>query len=215
MRFALLAVVTTGDRLAKQGQCGSMSFCAVTDEYPDMKPMGYPFDRPLAKPMASLVAENPSVLTALHHDSGEITNHLGEVEMPSGKDPFKKLARTKKVAGEGSHLIRPKVLCDTESRGHATPHGMSPLELVLHAPGGFIPLWAQGTTLQWKFRESTFDHYEDPERAMAAVESLLAEAILAWGDAAPVKLMRNGRRLPTSRSSCERPINATCRAASW
>jgi hypothetical protein len=60
MRFALLAIATKDDRLAKQTQCGSMSFCAVTDEYPDAKPMGYPFDRPLAKSMAELVAENPS-----------------------------------------------------------------------------------------------------------------------------------------------------------
>lgn len=61
MRFALLTIVTKDDRLARQGQCGSMSFCAVNDEYPDAKPMGYPFDRPLAKPMAALVAENPSL----------------------------------------------------------------------------------------------------------------------------------------------------------
>ncbi|MES2056097.1 MAG: hypothetical protein V4564_09175 [Pseudomonadota bacterium] len=61
MRFALLAVVTKDDALIKQGQCGSMSFCAVTDEYPDAKPMGYPFDRPLARPLADLVAGNPSL----------------------------------------------------------------------------------------------------------------------------------------------------------
>ncbi|MGH6612565.1 hypothetical protein [Sphingomonas sp.] len=61
MRFALLAVVTKDDALIKQGQCGSMSFCAVTDEYPDAKPMGYPFDRPLAVPLADLVAQNPSL----------------------------------------------------------------------------------------------------------------------------------------------------------
>jgi tyrosinase len=61
MRFALLAMVTKDDRLARQGQCGSMSFCAVNEEYPDAKPMGYPFDRPLAGPMGQLVADNPSL----------------------------------------------------------------------------------------------------------------------------------------------------------
>lgn len=62
MRFALLAIVTKDDQLAEQGQCGSMSFCSVArDQYPDKRPMGYPFDRPLSKPLKTLVFETPSM----------------------------------------------------------------------------------------------------------------------------------------------------------
>lgn len=60
MRFALLAIITK-DELPDQSPCGSMSFCGVKDEYPDKRPMGYPFDRPLAKPMKELVAETPTM----------------------------------------------------------------------------------------------------------------------------------------------------------
>src|SRR5262245_41947165 len=49
------------------------------------------------------------------------------------------------------HVIRKGVRCDTEKRGHATPHGRSPLEIVLDASEGFIPLWAKDTTLRWQF----------------------------------------------------------------
>jgi tyrosinase len=59
MRFALLAVLTK-DRLPDQGGCGSMSFCGVKDEYPDPRPMGYPFDRPLAKPLIELARDEES-----------------------------------------------------------------------------------------------------------------------------------------------------------
>jgi hypothetical protein len=59
MRFALLAIVTR-DELPKQGGCGSMSFCGVRDEYPDPRPMGYPFDRPLAKPLTELARDEAS-----------------------------------------------------------------------------------------------------------------------------------------------------------
>ncbi len=59
MRFALLAVVTK-DALPNQGGCGSMSFCGVKDEYPDPRPMGYPFDRPLPKPILELARDEDS-----------------------------------------------------------------------------------------------------------------------------------------------------------
>lgn len=61
MRFALLAIITGDDNLVPQGHCGSVSFCGARDQYPDVKPMGYPFDRPLAKPMKEMVAETQSM----------------------------------------------------------------------------------------------------------------------------------------------------------
>jgi hypothetical protein len=47
MYFRLFAIITDGalDVVPKPEQCGSMSFCGVREEYPDKRPMGYPFDR--------------------------------------------------------------------------------------------------------------------------------------------------------------------------
>ena len=85
------------------------------------------------------------------------------------------------------HVFGKGVRCDTETRGYATPRGRSPLEIVLDASEGFIPLWAKDTTLRWRFRERSFQFFEDPEAAKTAIEELLGDALLAWGDAAPVK----------------------------
>lgn len=88
------------------------------------------------------------------------------------------------------HLLRKGVRCETEEQGHATPRGRSPLEIVVDATEGFIPLWAKNTTLRWRFRESSFKSFKDPLAAKVAVEKLLGEAMLAWGDAAPIKLAK-------------------------
>ena len=51
MAFRLLVFVTDWlvDRLGADSMCGSLSFCGARDaNYPDIRPMGYPFDRPLA-----------------------------------------------------------------------------------------------------------------------------------------------------------------------
>jgi Metallo-peptidase family M12B Reprolysin-like len=88
------------------------------------------------------------------------------------------------------HLLRKGVRCDTEKRGHPTPRGRSPFEIVVDASEGFIPLWAKNTTLRWRFRESSFEALEDPAAAKAGVENLFAKAVLAWGDATPVKFAK-------------------------
>jgi hypothetical protein len=51
MYFRLFALVTDGDidRVPGPEHCGSMSFCGVRNDYPDTRPMGYPFDRPLGR----------------------------------------------------------------------------------------------------------------------------------------------------------------------
>jgi hypothetical protein len=85
------------------------------------------------------------------------------------------------------HQVKAGVRCDTESRGHATPRGRSPLEIVVDASEGFVPLWAKETTLRWTYRESSFDRFANPAAAKEKVKELLGNAILAWGDAAPVK----------------------------
>jgi len=104
--------------------------------------------------------------------------------------PFALVASSKEKSSsepERHYYGKNSVLCDTDSRGHATPGGRSPLEIVLDASEGFIPLWAQGVTLRWRFQERSLDIFRDPEQAKASTRELLAKALLAWGDAAPVK----------------------------
>lgn len=104
-------------------------------------------------------------------------------------DPFALLAGTKLQQATDSHVhtFGNGFKCRTESRGHATPNNKSPAKLVLDASEGFIPLWAKGSTLRWRFQESSLAAFADPEAAKAAVRKLLGNALLAWGDAVPVK----------------------------
>jgi hypothetical protein len=78
-------------------------------------------------------------------------------------------------------------ICDTEPRGHATPRGRSPLEIVLDASEGFIPLWAQNMTLRWRFRDSSMLHFGNPAAAKAEIRNLFAEALTKWDVAVPIK----------------------------
>jgi hypothetical protein len=86
-----------------------------------------------------------------------------------------------------AHVFGKGFRCDTETRGHATPQGRSPLEIVVDASEGFIPLWIKDTTLRWRFRESTMRFFRSPAAAKTEIRKLLGEALLAWGDASPVK----------------------------
>ena len=63
------------------------------------------------------------------------------------------------------HVFGNGFRCDTETRGHATPQGRSPLEIVVDASEGFIPLWIKDTTLRWRFRESTMRYFKSPAAA--------------------------------------------------
>jgi hypothetical protein len=84
------------------------------------------------------------------------------------------------------HVYRGR-LCDTEKKGSATPRGLSPLELVLNSPGGVIPLWDKDVVLKWRFQERAMEAFENPVAAAAEIRKLFGEALLAWGDAAPVR----------------------------
>jgi hypothetical protein len=48
-----LAVILTDGTVDKvqESECGSMSYCGAKDLYPDTREMGYPFDRPFARPI--------------------------------------------------------------------------------------------------------------------------------------------------------------------
>jgi hypothetical protein len=90
-------------------------------------------------------------------------------------------------AGSRVHLLGPGIICDTEPRGHSTPQGRSPLEIVVDATDGFIPLWDKNMILRWRFRTSSLDYFQNPAAAKAEIQKLFAEAVLAWVPAAPVK----------------------------
>lgn len=64
MNFHLFAMLTdnTLDRVGSQKTCGSMSFCGVGDKYPDRRPMGYPFDRRLNRPLIETVTDHDNML---------------------------------------------------------------------------------------------------------------------------------------------------------
>src|SRR6202007_1740614 len=100
-------------------------------------------------------------------------------------DPFKLKKADKKDAEV--HVLAPGIVCDMETRGHATPKGRSIFEIVVDASEGFIPLWAQNSTLRWTFRESSMKAFANPAKAKTQIRKLLAESILAWGDAAPIR----------------------------
>jgi hypothetical protein len=85
------------------------------------------------------------------------------------------------------HVFGDHVVCDTDVRGHATPDGRDITEIVVDASEGFIPLWAPETTLRWRFQERSLRTFVDPEATKAAIRSLLGEALVAWGDATPIR----------------------------
>ncbi len=62
MRCWLAAVVTDWEQDQVTGStCGSMSYCGAKDRYPDQRPMGYPFDRPITGPqIADVLSTLPS-----------------------------------------------------------------------------------------------------------------------------------------------------------
>lgn len=104
-------------------------------------------------------------------------------------DPF--LLRDPQSASRAAehqiHLIRRGVICLTDSRGFPEPHRRSPFEIVVDSSSGFVPLWDQGSTLRWRFKRRTLAPFQNPVAAAAAVRQLLGEAILLWGDSAPVR----------------------------
>ena len=88
------------------------------------------------------------------------------------------------------HIYGHRVICETDTRGYATPDNKSATEIVVDASGGFIPLWAKETTLRWRFQESSMSFFQDPQAAKKEISTILGEAILAWSDAAPIKFDR-------------------------
>ena len=85
------------------------------------------------------------------------------------------------------HSFGNAVVCDTDSLGHPTPGDRSPLEIVVDASEGFIPLWDKGLNLRWRFNEASMSVFVRPDAAKSAIRELFREAVMAWGDAAPIR----------------------------
>lgn len=80
-----------------------------------------------------------------------------------------------------------QVVCDTDKVGRKSPRGRSILDLRVDSSEGFIPLWSKNTVLRWRFDEVSMQYFENPAAAKAEIKKMLGEALLAWGDAVPVK----------------------------
>jgi hypothetical protein len=107
----------------------------------------------------------------------------------SRPNPFK-LRKAEAAARESKsqvHVYGRGFVCDTDTRGYPTPRNRSRVEIVVDASEGFIPLWAKEVTLRWRFRDHTFSVFESASAAKTAIRKLLADALLAWGEAAPIK----------------------------
>ncbi|MEA3014407.1 MAG: hypothetical protein QOD42_2952 [Sphingomonadales bacterium] len=88
----------------------------------------------------------------------------------------------RRAAEEEVHVFRGHV-CQTERRGQPR----SPLELMVDATEGFIPLWQRNMTLRWRFQERSLLRFRDPEAEKARVRALFVAAVAAWGVAAPIR----------------------------
>jgi hypothetical protein len=67
MSFRLFVMLTDWqkDQVPGDSGCGSMSYCGAKDKYPDVRGMGYPFDRPFAvnKSISQTIAKQPNIAT--------------------------------------------------------------------------------------------------------------------------------------------------------
>ena len=104
-----------------------------------------------------------------------------------GEFKLKSTNKLKKEQIETTHIYHNGARCETDGVGFATPENRSPLDLVLDASNGIIPLWEEGVTLRWRFQEQSLLPFEDPEAVKDYVRQIVGEALLAWGDSVPVK----------------------------
>jgi Metallo-peptidase family M12 len=105
-------------------------------------------------------------------------------------DPFRLLGKKEFDRAKKGHAHvfgKKKFRCMTDSLGHPTPDNKPTVELVVNVSQGFIPLWVNDTILRWRFQEQSLVQFADPEAAKSAVRTLMGQALVGWGDAAPVK----------------------------
>lgn len=103
----------------------------------------------------------------------------------SDDDPFALVDGAE--APSDTHMLGNGHVCRTEKRGHAQPRGGSIFEIVVDASEGVVPLWAAGSTLRYRYDSRSLARFRNPVAAKAQLRRLLGDALLAWGDATPVR----------------------------
>lgn len=133
--------------------------------------------------------EDHDVYVESHVKFGASKSNLRGAEDSLSDHPLKPRDEDEAADAEGRdvHVIKKGVRCETDTRGHAAPRGRSPLEIVVDASEGFVPLWEKNSVLRWRFRESSMNYFENVDAAKKEIRSLLGAAILKWGGAAPIK----------------------------
>lgn len=117
--------------------------------------------------------------------------HINKTKIIAAFKPYNEEAPLASARAVQHVYGKNKQLCATDSRGYSSPRNLNPLELVLDASEGFIPLWAEGVNLRWRFNEESMGYFENPNTAKRAIKDLLAEALMAWGEAAPITFSEN------------------------
>jgi len=112
--------------------------------------------------------------------SDDLTVMENSFELRNNADPLAKADVATHAYGAKRHV------CSTDARGYKTRRDRDPTELVLDATEGFIPLWAKGVNLRWRFNDASMNYFQDPVAAKNALRKLFAQAVLQWGDAVPV-----------------------------
>jgi Metallo-peptidase family M12B Reprolysin-like len=110
-------------------------------------------------------------------------------QQPNTDNPFQFKNPDDVVQGDESeiHVFGNGVVCNTDRRGYATPGNLNGPEIVVDASEGFIPLWEKNTTLRWRFQERSLRMMQNPQATKIAIRRLFGDALVAWGDAVPVK----------------------------
>ena len=107
---------------------------------------------------------------------------IGDFALKSDRD-------LKKEQEETTHIYHKGARCETDSIGYETPKNRSPLELVLDASNGIIPLWDEDVTLRWRFQEQSLLPFQNPEAVKDYVREIMGEALIAWGTSVPVRFV--------------------------
>lgn len=103
----------------------------------------------------------------------------------SDDNPFER--RDGATIDPDEHVFGHNHVCRTEKRGHVQPGGRSLVEIVVDASNGFIPLWEPDVVLRYRFNARSLRQFAKPDAARTAIRQLFGEAVLAWGDAAPIR----------------------------
>lgn len=104
-----------------------------------------------------------------------------------GKFALRPEREVSKLLDDVTHIYHGGARCETDKIGHPTPSNRTPLELVVDASNGFIPLWDREVTLNYRFQEQSLVPFQDPDAVKDYVRELMGEALLAWGPAVPVR----------------------------